>query len=179
MNKWLPATVLVISAIVGLMSLSLLTEAPTSVALEPSPTPPPPTWTTGPPAAKTPLPPPSTGRSVEGGKLQLVVSFGEIWPWPQVHWQQLWTVVQWQDPQGEWHVVEGWQGQLDHVSVEESGEIEATRTWWVGEGDLGKGPFRWLVYREQDGRLLRAGAPFYLPDRAGWTTEVSLTFEAR
>ena len=47
-----------------------------------------------------------------------------------------WSAVQWQDPAGNWHVVEGWQGSLD-----ERGGVR----WWVAAKDFGTGPFRWVV----------------------------------
>jgi hypothetical protein len=177
MNRWLPFTLLIVMITLSLIGLSLLPKTPTSVALEPSPTPPPPTWTTGPPAEKTPIPQKSAARAADGAQIQLQVSFGENWPWPAVHWQELWTVVQWQDPAGQWHNVEGWQGQLNAIYIEDDGTITATQTWWVTEGDLGKGPFRWLLYQKRDGKLLRTSAPFLLPSRNNQTTEVTLSFE--
>ena len=69
----------------------------------------------------------------------------------------LWTVVQWQHPDGSWRDVAGWQGNL-----ELAGGIGVGR-WWVAEDDLGKGPFRWLVYQSKGSRLLAQSGPFYLP----------------
>lgn len=67
---------------------------------------------------------------------------------------EFWTVVQWQDVQGGWHDVEGWQRTFDQ---------ENQVAWWVAPGDLGKGPFRWAVYQSQGGQLLATSDPFYLP----------------
>lgn len=64
-----------------------------------------------------------------------------------------WTIVQWQDKQGDWHDVEGWQG---HVR---NGWIR----WRVAPKDWGTGPFRWLVYDQPDGTLLAATTSFTLP----------------
>ncbi len=47
-----------------------------------------------------------------------------------------WSVVQWQDVNGNWHDVEGWRGTLDS-----SGYIR----WWVAAKDFGTGPFRWVI----------------------------------
>jgi hypothetical protein len=66
-----------------------------------------------------------------------------------------WTVVQWQDAQGGWHDVEGWQGTFDR---------ENQVAWWVAPDDMGKGPFRWAVYPSRGGQLLATSDSFYLPD---------------
>jgi len=67
-----------------------------------------------------------------------------------------WTVVQWQDSNGTWHDVEGWQGPLN----------EDRKKWWVSQRDFGRGPFRWAVYQDQGGDLLAISEPFYLPGTA-------------
>lgn len=69
-------------------------------------------------------------------------------------WPELWTMVQWQDPQGDWYNVDGWRG-----ASNEEGRV----LWWVAKEDLGTGPFRWLVYEEKDGRLLVTSESFDLP----------------
>jgi hypothetical protein len=89
--------------------------------------------------------------------------FSANWPWHQIHWQDLWTVVEWQGPEGKWHVVEGWQGNLDRVSTGDSGEIVGEKTWWVYEQNLGQGPFRWRVYASQGGKLIASSDIFDLP----------------
>ena len=65
---------------------------------------------------------------------------------------EVWTIVQWQDAQGDWHDVTGWQGTLD---------ANNTKTWWVGEKDFGTGPFRWLVVEENE--IVGTSDPFNLP----------------
>lgn len=122
----------------------------------------------------TPLPtvPPTVHPSTPalGGTIELHVQLPPNWPQGETHWQDLWTVVQWQDRQGKWHDVAGWQGTLDSLIP---GEQDAgIKAWWVGESDLGAGPFRWLVYRERDGRLLARSASFHLPQRAKETVTV-------
>ena len=79
----------------------------------------------------------------------------------------LWTVVQWQHPDGPWRDVEGWQGQPDGVTII-GGQPVGKKKWWVSKTDFGKGPFRWIVYDTPGGRRLAQSGPFHLPvgDRA-------------
>ena len=82
------------------------------------------------------------------------------------HWQELWTIVQWQDAFGRWHDVEGWQGTLD--SVTRAGiQVVGKKTWWLARDLFARGPFRWVVYRVQGGALVAASEPFFLPDAVG------------
>lgn len=48
----------------------------------------------------------------------------------------VWSAVQWQDANGDWQTVEGWQGAVD---------ANGAKQWWVAQKDFGSGPFRWLV----------------------------------
>ena len=66
-----------------------------------------------------------------------------------------WSVVQWQDANGDWQAVEGWQGTLNN----------GTRRWWVAAKDFGKGPFRWAIFNAPGGALIAAGDPFNLPSQ--------------
>jgi hypothetical protein len=109
-----------------------------------------------------------------GGQVTLRVQFPQDWPWESVHWQDLWTVVQWQDEWSAWHDVEGWQGTLDTVEIGKDGAVVGQKAWWVGPGELGKGPFRWLVYQGESGALLAAGEPFNLPAFKGGTVKVEV-----
>ncbi len=79
---------------------------------------------------------------------------------------QLWTQVQWQDPQeGSWYEVDGWRGTFDP---------NLTVTWWVAPSDLNTGPFRWLVYpTENSNGAIGISDPFYLP-AAKQTTAVTI-----
>ena len=70
----------------------------------------------------------------------------------------LWTVVQWQDRDGNWHDVESWRGVLNEIH-----EHKGDKTWWVLPGEYGHGPCRWLVYERSGGRLLATSRSFYLP----------------
>jgi hypothetical protein len=90
----------------------------------------------------------------------------------------VWTVIQWQDAWGNWHDVEGWRGTLDGVSITESGgdeDVVGLKTWWVAESDLGKGPFRWVIYQNEGGQLIGTSEPFQLPNFNGGATTVTTT----
>lgn len=75
-----------------------------------------------------------------------------------------WTEVQWQDVIGNWHQVEGWRGT----------SMEGVTRWFLGEKDFGTGPFRWLVYQQEDGELLVTSASFYLPDDKDEVTVINV-----
>jgi hypothetical protein len=80
----------------------------------------------------------------------------------------VWTIVQWQDTAGGWHDVESWSGALDDSTQ---------KMWWLAPDLFGKGPFRWLVYQGERGKLLATSDSFYLPNAEGeklWV-EVSLS----
>lgn len=124
--KLIPFLMLVLTAVLTAQLFLLSTPAPVT-ALPPRPT------ATAVPASAAP-----------GAKITLHTT-GTISP-------DNWTVVQWQDAQGEWHDVTGWQGEL---------EADHTKTWWVGEENLGRGPFRWLVMNEA--ALAGSSEAFYLP----------------
>jgi hypothetical protein len=115
-------------------------------------------------------------RPQVGAQIKLQVQFPAGWPWASAHWQDLWTVVQWQDAWGDWHTVEGWQGELDGVAIDDAGVVSGHKTWWVAEKDFGTGPFRWMVSQGKGGPLLAASQPFDLPsvNRATATAKVLL-----
>lgn len=104
----------------------------------------------------TPTPIPATATPVPivtpkayGAYIQLQVS-GTYDP------THLWTIVQWEDTDGGWHNVDGWQGTLDDG---------ISKTWWVAPEDFNTGPFRWAVYNQKGGDLLATSNSFQLPDR--------------
>ncbi|MBN1979815.1 MAG: hypothetical protein JW918_20670 [Anaerolineae bacterium] len=109
-----------------------------------------------------------------GGAIALHARFGPAWPWDEAHWQNVWTVVQWQDERSAWHDVEGWQGTLDDVAIAD-GAVTGHKTWWVGAEDLGKGPFRWVVYRGEGGAPLATSEPFGLPAFARQVVQVDVS----
>ena len=84
---------------------------------------------------------------------------------------ELWTVVQWQDALGGWHDVEGWRGTLDDIS----GGV-GKKMWWVARPNFGTGPFRWVIYQNQGGKLLAASEAFRLPssENSAVVVQVSL-----
>jgi hypothetical protein len=115
---------------------------------------------------------PDGSTGAQGGKLALHIEFSSQWPWERAPWQDLWTVVQWQDPQGAWHDVVGWRGELDRVVLGDGGRVVGRKVWWVQQRDAGKGPFRWLVYRGEGDLLLARSETFHLPPGDGTTTVV-------
>ena len=152
---------------VGIVCTLLASASPPSVAqATPPPLPPRPV----PPSPLPPRPTPAArARQAVGGRIQLCVQFTGEWQWIVVHWHELWTVVQWQDRSGRWRDVAGWQGTLDGL---DGGE--GRKEWWVAEDDLGKGPFRWAVYRRRGSWLVGRSEPFDLPGPAGRTEGVEV-----
>ncbi len=79
----------------------------------------------------TPTPTQSKGdKPPAGAQIILRAAFSPDWPWNQVDWQDLWTVVEWQNAEGAWYAVEGWQGTLDRVGVEVNGDVVGEKAWW-------------------------------------------------
>jgi len=119
------------------------------------------------PRGLPPRPTPSSSVSESqlqksGGFIQLWVAFDPSWPAAGLAWQELWTVVQWQDEDGVWREVEGWQGALDGVEG-----TQGWKQWWFPGPFFGKGPFRWIVYAGKGGQWMAVTEPFDLPDQRG------------
>lgn len=121
-----------------------------------------------------PLPPMPTEEAAappkappQGAHIELHVPFPESLSYP---WQELWTVVQWQDGEGHWHNVEGWQGNLDGIEND-----EGVKRWWVDEANLGEKGFRWVVYRSAGGPVLIISNEFHMPDIVNQTQTVKAT----
>jgi hypothetical protein len=113
----------------------------------------------------------------DSGSIELRVRFPAAQPGRESTWQELWTVVEWQDPRtGTWREVESWTGTLDGVRGE-GGAVGGHKTWWVAQHDLGTGPFRWQVYRTKGGPLVVTSEPFHLPPGAGQTVVVEVALE--
>ena len=105
----------------------------------------------------TPVPPTPTPAAA-GAQIELAVSGGQ---------GNEWTKVQWLDAAAnQWRNVDGWGG-----SVDGNGRV----LWWVGEENLGRGPFRWQVFDEEGGDLLATSGRFFLPGRAGDLLEVTVS----
>lgn len=161
LNGWL--TVKMVAMCVVLFVTLLTTLSKTAEALPPRP--------------EVPSPPDDVGVEPSAqAQIQLQVRFPDNWPWQTTHWQDLWTVVQWQDPIGTWHDVEGWRGTLDEVKSNGDGAVTGYKTWWVGGEHMGEGPFHWLVYWSEGGRLLATSESFDLPgvNKATLVVEVPL-----
>lgn len=75
-----------------------------------------------------------------------------------------WTEVEWQDSEGSWHVVQGWRGY----------SRQGITRWFVSTTDFHKGPFRWLVYDYEAGKILAFSNTFYLPSTEEQTIIVKL-----
>lgn len=113
-----------------------------------------------------------------GARLQIHALFSESWPWDELHWQNVWTTIQWYDGQSTWYDVAGWQGNLDAIAQGDAGWV-GTKEWWAGKKDLGTGPFRWQIYDYQGGSLLVTSEPFYLPEKTGSTLVLQPVLEAK
>jgi hypothetical protein len=166
-NFYFRHLVLIAGVIGALLASMWLSSLPITTAGQLPPLPPVPT------ATLTPMPKP-TSPPATGSFIELHIQFPQAWPWDKVHWQELWTVVQWQDDQGLWRNVEGWQGTLDNVMTGEDRDVVGCKKWWVAKGDLGKGPFRWVVYKSQGGAALATSEAFYLPDTLGETVRIDV-----
>ena len=117
------------------------------------------------PSRPTPQPgtgPESRSRVLDGGFIELQVRLNRVWTPTEQPWQELWTIVQWQDHAGGWQDVEGWQGTLDEVD----GDV-GRKVWWVNDDDLDTGPFRWVIYQSRGGDVLIRSESFHLPPRTG------------
>jgi len=126
--------------VIGLAFVLLMALSPVAMAgLPPRPT------ATPIPASK------SDSRAPQGAHIVLITQPGQ------------WTVVQWQDVNGDWQDVEGWRGTADGGRVE----------WWVAQKDFGTGPFRWAVGQSADGGITSASEPFHLPAAPNETLTVT------
>lgn len=141
--------ILLIAGMVLTIVASMAWVAPQSAEAQlqpPTPTSPPPTWTPGPPAAKTPTPiaPPSE----PGGIPQSVITLRVECTGAQTDCLRqlvtLRTQVEAQTTEGAWEPVVGWTGPLA-----EFGESSGRISWWFGDKAL---PYlRWII-TEEDGR---------------------------
>lgn len=99
--------------------------------------------------------------STSGAKIQLQLQFPYSWAWDEMPARELQTVVQWRDSQGEWHNVNGWQGNLDKLNTTADSTISGEKSWWVSGDLMGKGTFRWTV--NWNNTALATSEPFSLP----------------
>ena len=126
----------------------------------------------------TPRPTPPTASSPATAGLMLKITFPAGWQWTHTPWQTPLTVVEWQDTQGNWHEVEGWQGTPDHVIPGPSATMVGLKAWGVAAKDFGTGPFRWLVYNDHSlAERLAVSSPFNLPGGSGQDQIVNVLLE--
>jgi hypothetical protein len=168
--------VLLVGMVVGLLVSSSTVSAESKPTQPPENTPTPAKPTVPPKATPQPtivptLPSSDAGRE-KGGVIELLAGLPSS---GTVRLREVFTVVQWQDGNGDWHDVEGWRGQPDNIVGR-----TAIKTWWVSEADLGTGPFRWRVFWDvyvdvspSTARVMDS-SPFYLPD-AGRTVVVEMS----
>lgn len=164
------AVLLLLALMLPLFAAAQEGELPPRGGEPPTATPVPPEQTPEPPAA---TPAPVAEPAQTGSRLQLHAHYGPNWQWHLMAWQELWTEVQWSDG-ANWHVVEGWRGQMDSIS-QVGGQWVSVREWWVDGKDLGAGPFRWVIYERQGGAALLTSNSFMLPARGGETMVVPVT----
>ena len=159
-------TIVLLAMVAGVLMVALALAAPTST-----------------PAAD-PLPPrPAMDGSAvsksadDGATIRLELDFADRWYDFGKEWGALWTAVQWQDAEGDWNTVDGWQGSLDTIEVTGNGAIVGHKGWWVTEGDLGSEHFRWQAFASQGGELVATSDPFDLPVQSGWTVLVEVALD--
>ncbi len=117
------------------------------------------------PDRDTPTPGPSNDDDDGGGASSPLLSYIELFASSSP--SGAWSVVQWQDPQGEWHNVEGWRGVLGSGGYQH---------WTVEAKDFGTGPFRWQVRQGgPDGTVLSTSESFTLPAGANETLQVQVS----
>jgi len=147
LGVWVIAVAIICVLVANLLPSS--SARATQLALPPRPTP------------TTTLKPPKSAP--DGGVIELYIKFDQA----IVPTQALWSIVQWQDSLGMWHDVDGWQGTPDAIITG-----GATKTWWVNKTDLGKGPFRWVIYAADKNKWLAESPSFYLPKTPGQKVEI-------
>ena len=124
------------------------------------------------PSTPTPIPLPSAQFPAVTASIELQVRFGSKWYWGAVTWQDLRTVVQWQDSLGAWHAVDGWRGALDEFTGGEGRKV-----WWVAGKDFGSGPFRWAVTAGQSDQPIAVSNSFNLPAHRNEQMIVAMVLE--
>lgn len=97
--------------------------------------------------------PPSTSDPNVGAGIELSVS-GVASPY--------YAIVQWQDGLGDWHNVDSWRGEVENDRV----------IWYVSPDLFGKGPFCWVVYRDQE--TLGISESFTMPLAANTLVRVTV-----
>ncbi|MBX2997475.1 MAG: hypothetical protein KF893_03110, partial [Caldilineaceae bacterium] len=149
-------TIILVCLTIGALRLSTLPLSADNASLPPRPTPSPlVTPATETPIPPTPLPSPTLTPMLLPAPQPLPI--GHILLNVEGAGMGLWTEVQWQGIDGQWHPVEGWRGWLEGDR----------KRWAVFERNFGEGPFRWVIYTGQGGAALAASQSFNLPQAAG------------
>lgn len=115
--------------------------------------------------------------SNNGAKLSLKVQYDENWPFEEKHWQDVYIMVRWADQFGNWHPVEGWQGNVDEVGQENLAWV-SHKEWWVGHDQMGSGPYRWFIYDGEGGEMVFESESFFLPEKNGEEMVIKTTLRA-
>lgn len=112
-----------------------------------------------------PVPPSQNELENKGAKLILIL------PKDSQFTEDTWTRVEWQNAQGDWKLVDGWQGSPTFRVEQDYWEVE----WWVGQENFSTGPYRWQVFHDQNSRKpLSTSKPFYLPSQQDSVLSVSI-----
>jgi hypothetical protein len=156
---------LVVAAAFMWMILLLGRPGATSAAST-TPTPPLPTWTPGPPPAKTPVQD-SADAYGETAKVTLLVRCAPPTDACRASLATVWTQVQAQAADGTWSPVSGWWGRLDEINGN-----TGQKAWWFGTADVST--LRWQVFSHEGGDLLATSSPFN-PTVVGGEQVVTLT----
>jgi hypothetical protein len=103
-----------------------------------------------------------------------------------------WVGVQWRDQNGRWNNVEGWQAPLETATTAMTSGMGSqtggtgstganaaaqnvpTKTFGVFERDYGSGPFRWIIYAPDGGRVFGTSNRFFLPSGGGSNVTMSV-----
>lgn len=109
-------------------------------------TPPRPELTPTPHPTTIPVPTVAPSQSSQSAAIILTLSDPDL---------AYWTSVQWLDEEDEWQDASGWQSDFN-----ENGMV----VWAVAAKDYGTGPYRWVIYTEEDGTVHSTTDLFYLPE---------------
>lgn len=131
-----------------------------------------------PPRPDPPTTVPPQQAPTETASLLLHATYPVDWPWTHDHWQTPLTIVQWQDEDGIWHDVKGWQGPPALIVPGPSNTMVGLKAWGVAAKDFGTGPFRWLVYADGSrAERLATSEPFSLPSHSEDRQTVEVTLQ--
>jgi len=168
--KHAPGMRVVFVAVICLFFFAAVLPVLVEAAPPPLPTRPLPTATATP--TPTPTLTPTITLTPESESLQSSTIVLQAQSTTVVDWRSLWTAVEWQDVDGTWRLVEGWQGAFDTIKEE-----VGYKTWSVPPPLFEQGPFRWVIYAQSGGAVLAISEPFEMPDSAGQTITINIAFD--